>query len=208
MLLTEFAPIGFKHLPKERLGLLVGQDVFLARYDSAGNRVWISQFGSSENDYALALAPAGAGGVMVAGYTHGSLGGPNAGGRDVFLARYPLWNRQFGTSSDDVAYALAPDGAGGVMVAGYTGGSLGGPNADRNDAFLARFSFFDRGDLNCDGVFNGADIDPFFLALGDPAVYAAQFPNCDPLLGDMNRDDRLDGANIDPFFFCLGGNCP
>ena len=64
------------------------------------------------------------------------------------------------------------------------------------------------GDMNCDGVLNGADIDPFFLALGDPGAYAARFPNCDPQNGDINGDGRLDGGDIDPFFQCLGGNCP
>ncbi|MCH8805900.1 MAG: hypothetical protein IH986_07410 [Planctomycetes bacterium] len=65
------------------------------------------------------------------------------------------------------------------------------------------------GDMNCDGVFNGGDIDPFFLALGDPPAYSLAFPNCDPLNGDMNNDNRLDGGDIDPFFECLGGgNCP
>ena len=65
------------------------------------------------------------------------------------------------------------------------------------------------GDLNCDGTFNGADIDPFFLALGDPAAYQIAFPNCDPLLGDMNGDRALNGGDIDPFFACLGGGvCP
>ena len=64
------------------------------------------------------------------------------------------------------------------------------------------------GDLNCDGVFNGGDIDPFFLALGDPAGYAAQFPNCDITNGDMNGDGSVNAADIDPFFDCLGGGCP
>ena len=65
------------------------------------------------------------------------------------------------------------------------------------------------GDLNCDGRFDGADIDPFFVALADPAAYAALFPDCDLLKGDMNRDGRLDGGDIDPFFACLGGGgCP
>ena len=41
------------------------------------------------------------------------------------------------------------------------------------------------GDLNCDGTFNGADIDPFFLALGDPGEYERQFPDCDILNGDI-----------------------
>ena len=57
-------------------------------------------------------------------------------------------------------------------------------------------------------LLNGADIDPFFLALGDPGAYEVAFPNCDALLGDMNRDGRLDGADIDPFFECLPGICP
>ena len=64
------------------------------------------------------------------------------------------------------------------------------------------------GDLNCDGSFNGADIDPFFLALGDPVEYAAAFPGCDILLADMNGDGSVNGADIDVFFLCLGGGCP
>ncbi|MCH7792111.1 MAG: hypothetical protein IID31_07525 [Planctomycetes bacterium] len=92
------------------------------RYDSAGNQIWMRGIGSCM-DAAQALAPDGTGGVMVAGWTGGDLGGPNAGRSDVFLARYDsagnrIWIRQFGTSSRDEALALAPDGAGGVMVAG------------------------------------------------------------------------------------------
>jgi hypothetical protein len=65
------------------------------------------------------------------------------------------------------------------------------------------------GDLNCDGAFNGGDIDPFFLAVGDPQAYAAAFPDCDIMLADMNGDGAVNGADIDPFFECLGGGvCP
>ncbi len=85
--------------------------------------------------------------------------------------------------------------AGFVAVSGGAGHSLG-----LKDGTL--------GDRNCDATFNGGDIDPFFLALGDPAAYQIAFPNCDPLLGDMNGDGRFNGADIDPFFACLGGNCP
>ena len=67
---------------------------------------------------------------------------------------------------------------------------------------------FDLGDLNCDGLLDGGDIDPFFLALGDPGAYAKAFPECDPLNGDVNCDGALDGGDIDPFFACLGaGGC-
>ena len=71
------------------------------------------------------------------------------------------------------------------------------------------FGSFVFGDLNCDGRFNGADIDVFFFALGDPATYQAAFPNCDGRLGDMNLDGFFNGADIDAFFTCLGGGgCP
>jgi hypothetical protein len=69
-------------------------------------------------------------------------------------------------------------------------------------------SLFPLGDMNCDAAFNGGDIDPFFLALGDPAGYEAAFPDCDIMLGDMNCDTLVNGADIDEFFRCLGiGGC-
>ena len=61
------------------------------------------------------------------------------------------------------------------------------------------------GDVNCDDVLDGGDIDPFFLALGDPPAYGDAFPDCDPLRGDVNLDGSLDGADIDAFFARLGG---
>jgi hypothetical protein len=62
-----------------------------------------------------------------------------------------------------------------------------------------------RGDMNCDGAVDGFDIDPFFLALGDPAAWQARFPGCDLLNGDINRDGTADGFDIEPFFGLLQG---
>ncbi|MCH8806539.1 MAG: hypothetical protein IH986_10685 [Planctomycetes bacterium] len=66
------------------------------------------------------------------------------------------------------------------------------------------------GDTNCDTLFNGGDIDSFFLALGDPIAWAAQFPNCDLLcVADINQDGSVNGGDIDVFFLGLGqGVCP
>lgn len=105
------------------------EDAWVARYDGEGERLWIRQFGTSSFERVIALAADSAGGVFVTGRTEGDLGGPNAGGADVFLARYDaqgnqLWMRQFGTPQRDWANALAPDGAGGVIVAGSTMGIL------------------------------------------------------------------------------------
>ncbi|MCH8269587.1 MAG: hypothetical protein IH985_00055 [Planctomycetes bacterium] len=182
----------------------VKSDAILARLDSAGNRLWIRKFGTSASDSARALAPDGAGGVLVAGSTAGNLGGPHAGGWDAFLARYDgagdrLWIRQFGTSEDDVASALAPDGPGGVMVAGWTDGSLGGPSAGGWDAFLARYEI-DSCYPDCD--FNGVlDIFDFLcfqnsFVLGEP--YACE---CDP-------DPACDIFDFICFQNAFVGGCP
>ncbi len=61
------------------------------------------------------------------------------------------------------------------------------------------------GDLNCDGAINAFDIDPFVLALTDPAAYAAAFPNCDYLLADVNGDGAVNAFDIDPFVTLLTG---
>ncbi|MGE0482166.1 MAG: hypothetical protein AB7Q17_17025 [Phycisphaerae bacterium] len=55
------------------------------------------------------------------------------------------------------------------------------------------------GDLNCDGVVNNFDIDPFVLAIVDPAGYRARFPNCDRSAADANTDGRIDNFDIEPF---------
>ena len=55
------------------------------------------------------------------------------------------------------------------------------------------------GDLNCDGVVNNFDIDPFVLALTNPTKYAQQFPNCDRRLADCNGDEEVNNFDIDPF---------
>lgn len=55
------------------------------------------------------------------------------------------------------------------------------------------------GDMNCDGIVNNFDIDPFVMALVDADVYAANFPNCDRSRADINGDGAVDNFDIDPF---------
>ena len=76
----------------------------------------------------------------------------------------------------------------------------------RDDATLglAR-SPFSRGDLNCDGLVNFDDIDPFVLALSDPAAYALQYPDCDILNGDANGDGVVNFDDINAFVALLSG---
>ena len=61
------------------------------------------------------------------------------------------------------------------------------------------------GDLNCDGVVNFDDINPFVLALSDPLAYQAAYPNCNILNGDCDNDGDVDFDDISPFVALLGG---
>jgi hypothetical protein len=112
---------------------------------AGGTQVWTAQFGTSASDGSMALMPDGLGSVFVGGNTYGTLGGqPNAGERDGFLTIFDGagergWLVQFGTSDHEFVEALAPDFAGGVLLAGRTSGDLGGPNSGSSDVYLARF---------------------------------------------------------------------
>ena len=65
------------------------------------------------------------------------------------------------------------------------------------------------GDLNCDGIVDFDDIDPFVAALGcqggDPNCWD---PNCPWLNGDTNDDGSVDFDDIDPFVARIGATCP
>jgi hypothetical protein len=120
-------------------------DIWIARYDSAGNQAWIHQFGSSQSDGLTASAPDGSGGVYLVGWTLGSLAGPHAGEDDAWLARYDgagnlVWSRQLGTSADDSIEGAASDGAGGLFVVGASKGDLGGGVPQGNwDVWVAHY---------------------------------------------------------------------
>lgn len=64
------------------------------------------------------------GNVYIAGSTDGSIGGPNQGRADAYLAKSPagllLWTRQLGTSEVDAATGVAIDRDGNAYVSRNT----------------------------------------------------------------------------------------
>jgi hypothetical protein len=95
--------------------------------------------------------------------------------------------------------ALGGTYLGNNSVCGHQGSDRGG------DGACARTH---PGDMNCDGSVDNFDIDPFVLALTNPAAYHNAYPNCDALNGDINRDGALNNFDIDPFVGCLTRGCP
>ena len=62
-------------------------DAFVTKFDASGNRLWTQQIATSEKDWAHGVSPDGLGNVYVSGQTYGNVGGPNAGGPDVYLMK-------------------------------------------------------------------------------------------------------------------------
>ncbi len=59
------------------------------------------------------------------------------------------------------------------------------------------------GDLNCDTVVDALDIEPFIVALFDPAVYPDLYPDCNINRADINGDGYIDALDIEPFIGLL-----
>ena len=121
---------------------LGSDDSILLRFDSAGNQTGGVQFGTSSRDKLYALALADNGDVFCGGTTLGSFGGPSAGSFDVFVSRMDsslstVWVRQFGSSGGEYPTTIGVRDDGSLVLAGLTGGALGGPSFGNVDAWLA-----------------------------------------------------------------------
>jgi hypothetical protein len=120
-------------------------DAFVIKYASDGTEQWRRQLGTTGQDGAAGIATDAAGDIVVAGWTAGSLGGPNEGNLDAFIVKYASdgterWRRQLGSTVSDLVAAVAINDAGDIVIAGYTPGSLGGPNNGGLDVFAAAYS--------------------------------------------------------------------
>lgn len=130
------------------------RDVFVARFDAAGNHVWSERFGDAGTQNGTGLAVDGSGSVVVVGFFVGSIdfgGGTltSAGLEDAYLAKLGangnhIWSKSFGDSDVQVVAGVAVDGSGNVIATGsfkgtvsFGGGAL--TSAGSRDVFLARF---------------------------------------------------------------------
>jgi len=125
------------------------EDVFLTKYDSAGNVQWTKLLGSAGSAGAYSLAVDSiSGGVVVAGSVTGDLT-PTAigGGTDSFVAKYDrdgkqTWVRQIAPASNDRANAVSIDASGNIYVGGQTSGKIASSqtSAGGTDAYLTKLT--------------------------------------------------------------------
>ncbi len=126
------------------------QDVYLSKYDSAGNLQWSKLLGSAgtASAYSLALNPS-SGGVVVSGSTTAALSTTaiTNGSADSFVASYDtngnqIWEQQIPTLSSNQANAVSVDAQGNVYIGGQVTGTIGSGQTSTGgtNAYLAQLS--------------------------------------------------------------------
>ncbi|HOW52128.1 MAG TPA: SBBP repeat-containing protein [bacterium] len=105
-----------------------GTDIILMKMAMDGTLLWSRQWGTSEADWALAVAVDTDGNIFVAGVTDGSLDGNQNtnGGRDIFVTKWTgdggkVWTKQRLAGS---VSAITFDDEGNLIMTGYSGGDL------------------------------------------------------------------------------------
>jgi hypothetical protein len=134
-------------------------DIFIAKYDAAGNLLWTRRAGGNDFDEAYGVALDAAGNAYLTGYftgpaTFGSTTLPSLNGsNNVFVAKCDssgnfLWARSAGGDADDQGNALAVDAATNIYVTGAFAGTItfastnlsaAGTNG-ANDIFIAKYN--------------------------------------------------------------------
>jgi hypothetical protein len=125
------------------------REAFVSKYDTSGNLQWTRQLGTSASDDSRGISADGLGNIYLSGSTWGSLGGPNAGISDVFVAKY----------IDGLPGDINGDGV--VDAADYVAWRKDGGTQDDYDTWRAHFGqsnlTFPPGDFNNDGLTDAAD---------------------------------------------------
>jgi hypothetical protein len=129
-------------------------DIFVAKYNSAGVHQWSDSYGSTLDDEGRGLAIDSNDNVTMTAEYQGTIdfgGGDLAsvGARDVVVATYDAagahqWSERFGAASDDGGNSVAVDGSDNLLVIGYFRDTVdfgGGDfmSAGQSDIFVIKY---------------------------------------------------------------------
>ena len=122
--------------------------LFIIKFDTNGNDLWIKQHGTDSLVSAVAQAiDTDSDNVYITGYTVGGSGLHAIlllAESDIFVAKYDdsgtwQWTEQIGTVDSEIAHDLTVDSNSNVYVTGYTMGGLHGPSAGGSDIVIIKY---------------------------------------------------------------------
>jgi hypothetical protein len=126
---SDMASGGFQNVLSNNNG---SNDVFLVKFDAAGNRLWATYYGGSDEDYGLYIATDPSENVYLVGNTFssnlissGGFQNTYKGSGDAFLVKFNaagnrLWATYYGGTGYDWGYGIATDASGNVFMGGTT----------------------------------------------------------------------------------------
>ncbi len=99
-------------------------DMFLARYDSNGNRIWVITSGGAYSDLMHNIAIDRNDNIFACGWY-------STDGAQIYLARYTkagtlVWEKIIGETGNDFCRKIATDSTGNIYITGHTATNLGG----------------------------------------------------------------------------------
>jgi len=137
-------------------------DIFLAKFNTAGNLIWGTYYGGNSNDYSAGIAVDTFGDIYLTGNTFSTTGiattgayqTVNSGAYDAFLAKFNSsgqrqWGTYLGGTGADYGQGLTCDDLGNVYLIGTTTSNAGITSAGSyqssyggggSDGYLAKFS--------------------------------------------------------------------
>ncbi|MDP6564724.1 MAG: SBBP repeat-containing protein [Alphaproteobacteria bacterium] len=207
------------------LGGLANQavnDVFLRKYDAAGELVWSRMLGATDDANGFSVAVDANDDVVIAGSVAGQLSATAYGGNyDSFVTKFDgdgveAWTRQAAPYANDGALALTTDSSGNIFIAGHTQGAIDTSitHGGGSDGYVTKLDT--DGTLVWNKQFGGTGADRATAIAVDNAgsVYvagendgqmvlrryadsdASQTPDWEVDLGSQNADDTVTGLAI------------
>jgi hypothetical protein len=119
-------------------------DAFIMKINEKGEKIFVSQFGTSGNDDAVGISGNDKS-LFITGTTWGDLGGKNQGMIDAyagvfFLDGKPAKFIQFGTDGFDVGLQIIADYENNLYIGGSTSGNLEQNQLGEGDCFLTKIN--------------------------------------------------------------------
>lgn len=123
------------------------RDVFIAKFNSDGQKQWLKQWGTSEDEFIHSLSINEDGDIYAIGKTSGSFDNYlNAGKYDIFLTKFNntgdiQWTKQWGTNENDNVSFIKIINNNNIYITGWIfDGSGGYTSSDKNDIFLIKIN--------------------------------------------------------------------